>query len=160
MEGLPVSEGDTLSDEERAEVSRLFWELEDDVAFSRLSSPDAELDLRSSANSVGHSGGSAHIGSAGGGPWPEWASNVVGPAFRAPFVAGHLPAAESDGRLIISLVLFSFAPSLVWMPRDLLMDAYFSFFSPILWKSMACPLHCFGCQLIWYRRLQWLRWLF
>ncbi|CAM6120092.1 unnamed protein product [Calypogeia fissa] len=89
-----------------------------------------------------------------------WSSVEVGPAFVAPFADGHRSAAEFHVHLLVSLVLDSFAPCLVWLPVSLLKDFLLAGFRPVLWYSPACSLRCFGCQIIWFRRLQWVRWAF
>ncbi|CAM6110353.1 unnamed protein product [Calypogeia fissa] len=56
---------------------------------------------------------------------------LEGPAFLFPFANGHYPVRAFHGRLILSQVLGCFAPFLILLPRDMLLEALLDFFSPI-----------------------------
>ncbi|CAM6091601.1 unnamed protein product [Calypogeia fissa] len=143
MDSLLSPEEDFPFDVIRAEVAGSLWELEEDVEFSRLSSPSLELEDGSLVSS-GASYGSIHqTGPAGGGYWPcsgqqsrashlesdvssgrssgsygaaWWFSMEVGPHFLAPCADLHHSAVVFHERVIVALVLSYFSPSVVWMP--------------------------------------------
>ncbi|CAM6090982.1 unnamed protein product [Calypogeia fissa] len=143
-----------MSDENFAFFQQALWDEQDDVAFSSglsmelpqrddYSESDDQPDPGVGVQSVFRSAGNY------GADW--WARVEVGPTFRAPFVDLHFSAAVFHERIIVLLVICYFSPSLVWLPHGLMKAFIIERFRPILWRSVGCPLFCFGCQLTWYR---------
>ncbi|CAM6092598.1 unnamed protein product [Calypogeia fissa] len=153
-------EGHYISDEDYEAIWHSLWELEDDVIFSKAALNSDSPESLAAATSSAEAGGSDVI-HPGVGLLPLWWDSLSsGPAFRSPLVIRHSHAAEFHERVIVSLVLDYFAPGLIKMPSGSLKEYLLVKFRPILWESIGCPLLCFSCQLIWYRRLQWARWRF
>ncbi|CAM6091135.1 unnamed protein product [Calypogeia fissa] len=108
----PAVDMDFPSDEEHLAISRALWDLEDDVALSSSlvrdytsvsppSSVPSFRELRFQPSNL----------------WIAWSSLSSAPSQPA---AGenHFPAAEFHSSFIISQVLSSFSPGLVWLPRS------------------------------------------
>ncbi|CAM6095125.1 unnamed protein product [Calypogeia fissa] len=76
MDGLRSPVEEFPSDEVREEVARSLWELEDDVTFSWLATPYPVLESESTASLGVPSGCVPLCRHAGGGPGPDWASDM------------------------------------------------------------------------------------
>ncbi|CAM6116203.1 unnamed protein product [Calypogeia fissa] len=157
----------SISDADFEDIQRALWDSEDDVVFSPAFSVVEHLyssvfDISEHDESFADCAAGISMDISTSRIFSVSVSHppLDGPSFASPYEHGHLPVREFQERLILSQVLCSFSPALCWLPRGMLLEALLDFFGPILWASAACPCACFCCQLIWYRRLQWIRWAY
>ncbi|CAM6090808.1 unnamed protein product [Calypogeia fissa] len=156
-----------LSDADYEDSWRELWNSEDDVVFSPALSVEeqcysSDYDISHLDESFAFRAESVSVASSDfhNGAASVFNHLVLGPSFALPYALGHQSVSDFHGRLILSQVLGSFSPSLCWLPWAMMLEALFDFFGPILSALVACPSICFSCQLIWYRRLQWISWAY
>ncbi|CAM6123499.1 unnamed protein product [Calypogeia fissa] len=156
-----------LSDADYEDIWRDLWNSEDDVVFSPALTVEehcylSDYDISHLDESFAFRAESVSVASSNSHHGAVSVSNplVDGPSFASPYALGHQPVCDFHGRLILSHILGSFSPALCWLPGGMMLDALLDFFGPILSASVACPSACFCYQLIWYRRLQWVRWAY